>query len=112
MTFNKVHYLLLTSSILFIGCGEGEYVSPSVEYCKDFNIEYLSKLSKDNNIDSARKLSTFYVECNLDDDKQYKELALQWSEKVMSFKEANNDDLKLYRALRNLDIDTGKSEGL
>ncbi len=87
-----------------------EYVSPYSYNCKNFNEQYLTKLSKNNDIDSARELAGLYAECNPENKKKYEELALQWSEKVMSYKGANENDLALYRILRNLDADTGEPE--
>jgi hypothetical protein len=99
---------ILVLIILFLaGCEE---VSPYSFNCKNFNEEYLAKLSQNKDIDSARELASLYVECNPEGDKKYEGLALEWSEKVMSFKEAGENDLALYRALRNIDIDTGEPE--
>lgn len=110
MISNKAKYLqalLLSTLIFFSGCEE---VSPYSYNCKNFNEEYLAKLSKNNDIDSVRELVSLYAECNPDNEKRYNDLALQWSERLMHFKGANENDLTLYRILRNLDVDTGEPE--
>lgn len=103
-TTSYICFLFVAISFI-TGCEE---VSPYSYNCKNFNEEYLAKLSKNNDIDSARELATLYVECNPESNQKYEQLALQWSEKVMGYKEANEDDLMLYRALRDLDTDTGE----
>lgn len=70
----------------------------------------MTKLSKNEDIDSARELASLYAKCNPENNKKYEELALQWSGNVMSYKEANENDFALYRILRNLDADTGEPE--
>ncbi len=99
--------IFLVGTFFLTGCEE---VSPYSYNCKNFNEQYLTKLSKNEDIDSARELASLYAECNPENNEKYEKLALQWSEKVMSYKGANENDLALYRILRNLDADTGEPE--
>lgn len=70
--FHKIHsffclQILVIAASFLSGCKEVLSYSSS---CKDFNGEYLAKLSKKNDIDSARELTTLYVECNGNQDQK------------------------------------------
>jgi 6-pyruvoyl-tetrahydropterin synthase len=118
MNFSKLKpYLKILISILtaalivFITLYLTQREVTSSEYvCRPYTDEYLLNLLKVENHQSAQELATYYVECNDNQNETYKNLAVYWSEQTMKFKEATQDDLRLYRAIHNLDTETGEPE--
>jgi hypothetical protein len=98
-------YILIFIILLITGCNE---VTSSMYVCKGLTEENIQKLSNIGDLVSTRELVRLYVECNDNQTTEYHDLALFWSEKLVSFKDATNEDLKVYRALRDLDVETGK----